>query len=101
VNLAGENNIGSRNDFEESIKKRIAVIRTKLGISECCMESQNDCEHNRQIAQLVHEILLTQTGQFQPDDVVLKTLESIRDHYSTHENHFVTSQLAELDAFGL
>jgi len=101
VNLAGENNIGSRNDFEESIKKKIKVIRSKLGISECCMDAQTDCEHNRQIAQLVQEILLTQTGQFQPDDVVLKTLESVRNYYTTQENHFVKNQLAELDAFGL
>jgi hypothetical protein len=101
VNLAGENNIGSRNDFEESIKKRIAVIRNKLGISDCCMDAQNDCDHNRQIANLVHEIILTQTGNPQPDDVVLKTLESIRDHCTNQEGHFVKNQLAELDAFGL
>lgn len=97
----GQNNIGSRNDFERSIQKKIKQIRSKLGISACCMDAQNDCDHNRQIAQLVHEIILTQTGQFQPDDVVLKTLESIRDHYTNQEGHFVKNQLAELDAFGL
>lgn len=98
---AEDGNIGSRNDFESSIQKRMKVIRNKLGISDCCMNDQNDCEHNRQIALLVQEIILTQTGQLQPDDVVLKTLESVRNYYTTQQNHFVTSQLAELDAFGL
>lgn len=101
MKLAGENNIRSRNDFEETIKKRIKVLRSKLGISQCCMDAQTDCEHNRQIAQLVHEIILTQTGQLQPDDVVLKYLESVRNYYTTQGNHFVKTQLAELDAFGL
>ena len=98
---AEENNIGSRNDFEHTIQKRMKVIRNKLGISDCCIDDQNDCEHNRQIALLIQEIILTQTGEFQPDDIVLKILESARNCYTTQENHFVKSQLAELDAFGL
>ena len=97
----GQNNIGSRNDFEESIKKRIGVIRSKLGISKCCMDDQNDCEHNRQIANLIHEIILTQTGQSQSNDVVLKTLASCLNNATSREKHILKTQLAELDAFGL